>query len=157
MVGIVVAVIAVLGAGWYFLVRDDSDSPTTSSTSSSRSSTTSTTAAGDSTTSSTAAGGSSTSSTVPDADPQSYAVALFNAWAAGDQASAASVADQTAIDSLFASPSSEASAYSFSGCQGAAGSIYCTWTRPGGQIAMQVRDATGGLPVQVIGVTIGPG
>jgi hypothetical protein len=93
----------------------------------------------------------------PTADPQTYAETLFTAWANNDPTAAATVADQAAIDSLFATPSSEAAAYTFSGCEGAAGSIFCTWTRPGAQLAMTVRDASGGLPVQVVAVEIGPG
>jgi len=154
VVVVVLVLIGAAAAGWWFFVRDG-DSSSTSNTSTSSSTSSSSTSTSTSSTSST----STTSSTTPTtpADPQAYAETLFSAWAADDRATAATVADQTAIDSLFATPSSEAAAYQFSGCQGAAGSIFCTWTRAGAQLAMTVRDATGGLPVQVVEVTIGPG
>ncbi len=152
---VVLLVIAAGAAAWWFLVRDDSSSSTTTSTTSTSSSSTSSSTSTTSTTSSTST--SSTSTPATPADPQAYAQTLFDAWAAGNRAAAAPVADQAAIDSLFATPSSEAAAYTFSGCEGAAGSIFCTWTRAGAQLAMTVRDATGGLPVQVVEVTIGPG
>jgi cytoskeletal protein RodZ len=156
IVVVLLVVVAAAAAGWWFFVRDD-DSTTSTSTSTSTSS--SSTSSSTSTSTSTTASSSTSSTTAPvtPADPQAYAEALFSAWQADDRATAATVADQAAIDSLFATPSSEAAAYQFSGCQGAAGSIFCTWTRAGAQLAMTVRDATGGLPVQVVEVTIGPG
>jgi cytoskeletal protein RodZ len=153
VVVVVLVLIAAAAAGWWFFVRDDdSNSTNNTSTSSSSSSSTSTSTSNTSSTSTT----SSTTPTTP-ANPQAYAETLFSSWAADDRATAATVADQAAIDSLFATPSSQAAAYQFSGCQGAAGSIFCTWTRAGAQLAMTVRDATGGLPVQVVEVSIGPG
>ncbi|MGZ8766262.1 MAG: hypothetical protein ACXW2C_11290 [Acidimicrobiia bacterium] len=153
IVVVVLVLIAAAAAGWWFFVRDDdSSSPTsTSSSSTSLSSSSSTTSSTSSSSTS-----STTTPTTP-ADPQAYAETLFSAWAADDRATAATVADQAAIDSLFATPSSEAAAYTFSGCEGAAGSIFCTWTRAGAQLARTVRDAAGGLPVRVVEVTIGPG
>ena len=157
VVVVALVVIAAAVAAWWFLVRDDgSGSSTPTSTTSSSSSSTSSSSSS-TTTSSSSTSTSSTSTPATPADPQAYAQTLFGAWAAGDRAAAAPVADQAAIDSLFATPGSEAAAYTFSGCQGAAGSIFCTWTRAGAQLAMTVRDATGGLPVQVVEVTIGPG
>ncbi len=47
--------------------------------------------------------------------------------------------------------------YTFSSCDPAAGSLYCTWNgQNGATIQMQVRTLTGGLPVQVEGVTFSP-
>jgi flagellar basal body-associated protein FliL len=155
---VVVAVIAAAVAGWYFFIRsDDSSSSTSSSSTSSSTASSSTSSSTSSTTTTSSASTSSTSVPTPPADPQAYAQTLFTAWSNNDRTAAATVANQTAIDSLFATPSSDAPSWAFSGCQGAAGSIFCTWTRAGGQLAMTVRDATGGLPVQVVDVTIGPG
>jgi cytoskeletal protein RodZ len=154
LIVVVVALIAAAAAGWWFFLRDDHSSSSTSTSSSTIRSSSSSSASTSSTASSST---SSTTTPTTAADPQAYAETLFSAWAAGDRTAAATVADQTAIDSLFAAPSSEAAAYTFSSCEGAAGSIFCTWTRAGAQLAMTVRDATGGLPVQVVEVTIGPG
>jgi len=152
---VVLIVIAALAAGWYFFVRDDNSGSSASSTTSSSS--TSTSASSTTSTTTTSSSTSSTTTPTTPADPQAYAQTLFTAWSNNDRAAAATVANQTAIDSLFATPGSDAPSWAFSGCQGAAGSIFCTWTRAGAQLAMTVRDATGGLPVQVVDVTIGPG
>jgi hypothetical protein len=98
------------------------------------------------------------------ADPQGYAVALFNAWKTADQATAARVASPVAVTQMFAVPyQAQASTtgpvdpYSFQGCQGAAGSTICSWQAPGlSTIMMRVRNTTGGLPVLVVDVQRSP-
>ncbi len=99
---------------------------------------------------------SSTSTPPPNADVQSFAQALFTAWSNNDRTAAAAVANQAAIDSLFAEPSSDAASWTFSGCRHV-GSYYCTWTRAGGQIAMTASDTASGDPMQIIDVSIGAG
>jgi hypothetical protein len=94
------------------------------------------------------------------ADPQSYAVALYNAWKTGDQATASRVASAPAVSQMFAvayqaqpSTNGPVDPYSFQGCQGAAGSTICSWQTSGlSTITMRVRNATGGLPVLVVDV-----
>jgi hypothetical protein len=70
-----------------------------------------------------------TTTTPPvNADPQGYAVALYNAWKTGDRVAAAQVASPQAVNQRFAVPYQPPSStngpvdsYSFQGCQGAAG------------------------------------
>jgi len=121
-------------------------------------------------------GGSShtatTTTTVPapttsppvNADPQGYAVALYNAWKTGDRVAAAQVASPQAVNLMFATPyqsqpstNGPVDPYSFQGCQGAAGSTICSWQASGlGTITMRVRNTTGGLPVLVVDVQRSP-
>lgn len=106
-----------------------------------------------------------TTTTTPavSADPQGYAVALFNAWKAGDRGAASRVASPDAVNLLFAVPyqaqpstSGPVDPYSFGGCQGAAGSTICSWQSSGsGTIMMRVRNVTGGLPVLVVDIQRG--
>ena len=101
-----------------------------------------------------------TTSSPVNADPQGYAVALYNAWKAGDRVAAAKVAAPQAVNLMFATPyqaqpstSGPVDPYSFEGCQGAAGSTICSWQASGlGTISMRVRNTTGGLPVLVVDV-----
>lgn len=108
----------------------------------------------------TTAAASTTTSSAVSADPQGYAVTAYNAWKAGDRAAAAPVASPSAVTQLFAVPyqplsstSGPVDPYSFQGCQGAAGSVFCSWQASGiGTITLQVRNTTGGLPVLVVDV-----
>lgn len=114
----------------------------------------------------------STTTTIPattttpaiSADPQGYAVALYNAWKAGDRVAASRVASPQAVNQIFAVPyQAQASTrgpvdpYSSQGCQGAAGSTICSWQAVGlSTITMRVRNTTGGLPVLVVDVQRNP-
>jgi len=113
---------------------------TTSSTSSSSSTTTvvtSTTAARPTTTS-------------PAASPEGHATALYEAWMRADQGAAGRVAQAEAVTALFARRWQAGDGWTFSECTGAAGSLICTWRRPGGQeLLLRVRNSTGGLPITV--------
>jgi hypothetical protein len=82
--------------------------------------------------------------TVPaPASPETAAKALFAAWAAGDRAAAAKVARPAAVDGIFARPWQATDGWSFSECNGAAGSTICTWRRPAGQqLMVRVENAT---------------
>jgi len=98
------------------------------------------------------------------ADPQGYAVALYNAWKTANRVAAAQVASPQAVNQMFAVPYQPQSStsgpidpYSFQGCQGAAGSEICSWQASGlSTITMRVRNTTGGLPVLVVDVQRSP-
>ncbi len=82
------------------------------------------------------------------ASPEAFAKALYAAWTAGDRAAAAKVAEAAAVDALFARRWQAADGWAFVDCNGAAGSVICTWRRPAGeQLLMRVRNLTGGEPV----------
>jgi hypothetical protein len=83
--------------------------------------------------------------------PEGYAQTLFTAWQANNRALAGEVASATAVTQMFAQPfpTGPTNPYSYQGCQGAAGSVVCTWQGNGQVIVMTVRNLTGGLPIQV--------
>jgi hypothetical protein len=83
-------------------------------------------------------------------EPQQCAEALFAAWAAGNQSAAPSCASSSAVQQMFSVPFT--AGYQGPNCQGAAGSVFCTWTGGGPVITMEVRNTTGGLPVAVLSV-----
>jgi hypothetical protein len=105
-----------------------------------------------------------TSTPTISADPQGYAVALYNAWKTGDRVAASRVASPQAVTQMFSVPyQAQASTtgpvdpYSFQGCQGAAGSTICSWQAQGlSTVMMRVRNTTGGLPVLVVDVQRNP-
>ena len=71
-------------------------------------------------------------------DPQQYAQAFVGAWAAGDQDSAGLFGTQEAVDAIFAYDSGGVGTWSVTGCEGAAGSTYCTFSA-GGDPTIVVR------------------
>ena len=83
--------------------------------------------------------------------PEGYAQTLFTAWQTNNKALAAQVASATAVNQMFAEtyPTGDTNPYTYQGCQGAAGSIICTWQGNGQVIVVTVRNLTGGLPIQV--------
>lgn len=108
-------------------------------------------------------GGSTTTTTTTTAptNPEQFAKALYADWQAGDRTAAATVASPEAVNQMFefdyqplqtnAGPTDP---YAFQNCEGAAGSIICTWRgQDDAQIVMTVRNTTGGLPVLVVNVT----
>jgi len=82
--------------------------------------------------------------------PQQCAQALFDAWAAGNQSAAPACASADAVQDIFSEPYT--SGYQGPNCEGAAGSVFCTWTGGPTVLTMEVRNTTGGLPVEVISV-----
>jgi hypothetical protein len=93
--------------------------------------------------------------------PEQYAKALYADWKAADRTAAAQVASPEAVEQLFQFPyeplptgdGSSVDPYRFTGCEGAAGSVVCTYTgEDDAQIVMTVRNTTGGLPVLVVEV-----
>jgi hypothetical protein len=87
-------------------------------------------------------------------NPAAYSTALFGDWKGGDRDSAGKVATAAVVKELFLRPWHSADAWVVTGCQGTAGSTYCTWTSPRRRFVMQVRNATGGLPVLIVGMQI---
>ena len=90
-------------------------------------------------------------------DPQTYAEYLFASWQNNNRTDAANVASADAVTQMFAQAYPAKGPYTFSNCDPAAGSLYCTWNgQNGATIQMQVRTLTGGLPIQVQSVTFAP-
>jgi hypothetical protein len=138
---------------------DDDDKPTTtttSATSTTRPATTTTQA-----TTTTATTVPATTTTVPypviTDDPQTYAEYLFASWQNNNRTNAANVASADAVTQMFSRSYPAQGPYTFSNCNPAAGSLYCTWNgQNGATIQMTVRTLTGGLPIQVQAVTFSP-
>jgi hypothetical protein len=117
----------------------------------------------DDTAASTTTGGSAPSRSTPtvssappstagsDLTPEQCGQALFDAWAAGNESAAPPCASAAAVQQIFAEPYS--AGYQGPNCDGAAGSVFCTWTTDGPALVMEIRNTTGGLPVEVISVT----
>ena len=88
---------------------------------------------------------SRTTTTPAAASPEGTARTLFEAWTRDDRAAAQRVAQPEAVTALFARRWQAADSWSFSECSGAAGSLICTWRRPGGQqLLFRVQNVTGG-------------
>jgi len=141
------------------LLTDDDDDDTPPATTTTSAPVTTTTTA-PSTTTSTAAP-TTTSTTVPlpiiTDDPQSYAQYLFASWQNNNRTDAANVASADAVTQMFSQAYPAKGPYTFSNCDPAAGSLYCTWNgQNGATIQMTVRTLTGGLPIQVQSVTFAP-
>lgn len=95
--------------------------------------------------------------TPPPASPEGAARTLFEAWARDDRIAAQRVAQPEAVTTLFARRWQAADGWSFSECSGAAGSLICTWQRPGGQqLLFRVPSAAGGGTVTVAEVRFQP-
>jgi len=153
IVALVIALVVVL------LTRDDDDKPTTTTTTTTTAPATTTTTAAPTTTSTTAPPPPSTTVALPviTDDPQTYAEYLFATWQNNNRTDAANVASADAVTQMFAQAYPYKGPYTFSNCDPAAGSLYCTWNGQGGAtIQMTVRTLTGGLPIQVQAVTFGP-
>ena len=148
IVALVVALVVVL------LTRDDDDdSPTTTTTTTAPA----TTAAPTTTTTTPPATTTTVALPVITDDPQTYAEYLFASWQNGNRTTAANVASADAVNQMFAQAYPAKGPYTFSNCDPAAGSLYCTWNGQGGAtIQMTVRTLTGGLPIQVQAVAFAP-
>ncbi len=71
------------------------------------------------------------------------AQAVFQAWTQNNQVTATKNATVPAVGQLFAQ-SWAPGTWTFAGCEGAAGSVYCTWTKGGGgQLVLRVNNNTG--------------
>jgi hypothetical protein len=152
---VIVALIAALVV--VLLTRDDDDKPPATTTTTARATTTTTSAP--TTTSTTVPSTTSTTVALPviTDDPQTYAEYLFATWQNNNRTDAANVASADAVNQMFAQPYPAKGPYTFSNCDPAAGSLYCTWNgQNGATIQMTVRTLTGGLPIQVQAVTFSP-
>jgi len=128
---------------------DDSNHDTSASTTTT-SSTTTTRPASSTTTSTSPATSAPTSTTSSSITPEQCGQALYDAWVQGNQGAAPSCASADAVQEMFSAPYT--AGYTGPNCQGAAGSVFCTWTGGGPVITMEIRNTTGGLPVEVISV-----
>ena len=152
--GLVAAVVAFSACSRDSGPRASSSAPTTTlepGTSAPPSTSTTTTVA-----STTTAVTSRPTATSPAASPEGHAKAFYDAWTRGDRAAAHKVAQPQAVDALFARQWREGDGWSFVDCSGAAGSVICTWQRPGGQLLVRVQSVTGGVPVAVSDVRFQP-
>jgi hypothetical protein len=67
---------------------------------------------------------------------------VFQAWTQNNQAFARKNAAPQAVNQLFAQSWSP-NVWNFAGCGAAAGSVYCTWNKAGGQLVLRANDNTG--------------
>lgn len=77
------------------------------------------------------------------ASPEDAARALYDAWARADATAAARSAQPAAVSVLFARPWQAGDGWSFAGCNGAAGSLICTWQAGSQELLMRVLNAPG--------------
>ena len=152
IVALVIALVVVL------LTRDDDDDkPTTTTTTAPATTTTEPSTTSPSTSTTVPATTTTVVLPVITDDPQTYAEYLFAAWQNDNRTAAANVASADAVNQMFSQAYPAKGPYTFSNCDPAAGSLYCTWNgQNGATIQMTVRTLTGGLPIQVQVVTFSP-
>ena len=85
-----------------------------------------------------------------------YIQATYDAWAAGDRAAAGRVAEPVAVATLFTRTWIAADGWVFLRCEGAAGSVFCVWQRPGEQLLINARNTAGGEPVNAVELRASP-
>lgn len=69
---------------------------------------------------------------------------FYDAWTHDDRAAARKSGTPDAVDALFARTWHVSDGWSFVGCDGAAGHLICTWSRPGGeQLLFRINDNAG--------------
>jgi hypothetical protein len=135
---------------------DDSDdtSPSTTTSSSTSTTTTSTTTTVPATTTSPSTAPPTapptTPTTAPAANATQCAQLLFAAWAKGSEPLAPACAPPEQVQTLFSQP--YVGPYTGPACEGAAGSLYCTWIGPDG-VVIQVQNMP---PFTVTSVTRRP-
>ncbi len=71
------------------------------------------------------------------------ALAFFDAWTHDDRAAAAKDGTPSAVAALFARRWHASDGWAFDGSTAAAGSFFCTWTRPGHSLVLRGNDNTG--------------
>lgn len=75
--------------------------------------------------------------------PEAVAEALFQAWMADDRSAADALTDPAAaadLDALFAQPFDAGAGWSYDHCEGAAGSVFCTWHATSATLVVRVRS-----------------
>ena len=138
------------------VTRDNDADEAATTTTTSTVATTTTTSSTPSTTTATTIPATTTTVALPviTNDPQTYAEYLFASWQNNSKTDAANVASAEAVNQMFAQAYPAKGPYTFSNCDPAAGSLYCTWNgQNGATLLMTVRTLTGGLPIQVQMVT----
>lgn len=88
---------------------------------------------------------------------EEVAQAVYAAWVAGDRSIAEPLTDPAAVadlDVLFAQPFDPAAGWAFDHCEGAAGSVFCTWHGTPATLVIQVRNIE--PPVQVTSIRMEP-
>ena len=141
------------------LTRDDDDDTPSATTTTTRAATTTTVPSTTTQPTTTTVPVTTTTVALPviTDDPQTYAEYLFASWQNGNRTTAANVASADAVTQMFSQAYPAKGPYTFSNCDPAAGSLYCTWNgQNGATIQMTVRTLTGGLPIQVQAVTFSP-
>jgi hypothetical protein len=85
-----------------------------------------------------------------------YANALFRAWRSGDVSMERVLATPSAFSTLRAHRSSADARWTSAGCEGAAGSVYCTWNGAPGGLVFRVANelAAHGAPHAVQAVRV---
>lgn len=89
--------------------------------------------------------------------PDEVAQTVYAAWMAGDRSIAEPLTDPAAVadlDALFAQPFDPAAGWAFDHCEGAAGSVFCTWHGTPATLVIQVRNIE--PPVQVTSIRMEP-
>lgn len=81
---------------------------------------------------------------------------MFTAWTMADKAAAARNSTVAAANALFARTWSATDGWTFDGCQGAAGHLHCSWSRPGATLGLSVNNNVGAPFFFVDGVTFQP-
>jgi hypothetical protein len=71
------------------------------------------------------------------------AQAVFRAWTRNDPAAARRDAAPRALVGLFARSWSASDGWTFAGCEGAAGSVYCSWRGPGAELVLRSNNNVG--------------
>ncbi len=146
VIGLAVAVVVLVGVVVFLIVDDSSDNSATSTT-------TTTTVPTTTVPPSTTTVPTSSTTVARPTTPEGYAQTLFTAWQTNNRALAAEVAAPAAVTQIFAHTFPQSTGginpFTYQGCQGAAGSIICTWQGNGEVVVVNVRNLTGGLPIQV--------
>ena len=79
----------------------------------------------------------------PAHDPRTAAKQTFTAWENQNKAAALKNATPGAVHQLFSHPFSTSDGWTFENCQGAAGTVFCSWRRSNGhQLRIGVEDET---------------
>ncbi len=82
-----------------------------------------------------------TTAPTPPPDARTAGTRFFAAWLAHDAAGLATNGTATAVDEATAQyAKTTGTAWQFSNCQGAAGSIYCTWVRAAEDVVVRASD-----------------
>jgi hypothetical protein len=150
--GLVVVLAVALAVA--LLTRDDGDDQASGDATTTTTIVPSSSAAASTTSPATTAAPATTASLPPlGNDTESYAKYVFASWQQNNRQAAAQAASADAVNQMFAQAYSPQQPYTFGACNPAAGSVYCTWNGTNGAtITMTVRNLTGGLPIQVVGV-----